>query len=72
LRDEKWIRYFWLENLKRRDHSEDIGVGGRIIGSCGLDSSGSEYGPSVGSRERGDELSGSIKGEEFIDWMSDF
>jgi hypothetical protein len=22
---------FWLENLKGRDHSEDIGVDGRII-----------------------------------------
>jgi hypothetical protein len=22
---------FWLENLKGRDHLEDLGVGGRII-----------------------------------------
>jgi hypothetical protein len=41
-----------LENLKGRDHSEDLGVDGRIIleymknrlGRCGLDSCGSEYG----------------------------
>jgi hypothetical protein len=29
--DEKFGRIFWLENLKGRDHSEDIGVGVRII-----------------------------------------
>jgi hypothetical protein len=41
---------FWLGNLKGRDHSEDLGVGGRIILKCvfrkwvwrvGFDSSGS-------------------------------
>jgi hypothetical protein len=41
---------FWSENLKGRDHSEDLRVDGRIIlerilekvcGSCGLDSAGS-------------------------------
>jgi hypothetical protein len=25
---------FWLENLKRTDHSEDLGVDGRIILKC--------------------------------------
>jgi hypothetical protein len=39
----------WLENLKDRDHTGDLGVDGRIIferilgkegGRCGLDSSG--------------------------------
>jgi hypothetical protein len=24
-------RTFWLERLEERDHSEDLGVGGRII-----------------------------------------
>jgi hypothetical protein len=40
---------FWLESLKRKDHSEDLGICGRNIkmdlkeigGRCGLDSSGS-------------------------------
>jgi hypothetical protein len=27
----KMLTKFWSENLKGRDHSEDIGVGGRII-----------------------------------------
>jgi hypothetical protein len=39
----------WSENLKGRDHLEDLGIDGRIIsewilekkGSCGLDLSGS-------------------------------
>jgi hypothetical protein len=30
-RDEKCIRYFWLENLKGRDNLEVGGVDGRII-----------------------------------------
>jgi len=30
-RDEKCIQYFWSENLKRRDHSEDLGVDGNIL-----------------------------------------
>jgi hypothetical protein len=28
---EKLIRKFWSENLKGRDHLEDLGVDGRII-----------------------------------------
>jgi len=43
----RWEIYtkYWLENLKRRDHLEDLGVRGRIIlerilgnsfGNCGL------------------------------------
>jgi hypothetical protein len=45
---------FWLENLKRTDHSEDLSVDRRIIlewinwiGSCRLDSFGSGQGPVV-------------------------
>jgi hypothetical protein len=30
-RDEKRIQNFWLENLKGRDNSEDLGVDGKII-----------------------------------------
>jgi hypothetical protein len=49
----------WLENLRERDHLEDLGVDGRIIlerildkrgESCGLDSS-AELGPVAGSYE---------------------
>jgi hypothetical protein len=29
--DEKKIIKFWSENLKGRDHSEDLGVDGKII-----------------------------------------
>jgi hypothetical protein len=37
------------------------------VGSCGLDSSGSGWGPMAGSCEHGNERSGSIKGGEFLD-----
>jgi hypothetical protein len=37
------------------------------MGSCGLDSCGSEYGPVAGSCEHGNEHSASIKGGEFLD-----
>jgi hypothetical protein len=45
-------RKFWSENMKGRDHSEDLGVYGRIIlqwilgkqgGRCGLDSSDASF-----------------------------
>jgi hypothetical protein len=54
---------------------EDLGVYGEIIlewilrkygGRCGLDAYGSEQGPAAGSCEYGNESSGSIKGEEFL------
>jgi len=65
-----------LENLKGRDHSEDLFVSGKIIlewilgnrvGSCELDASGSGWGPVAGPREQGNEPSGSIKCGEFHD-----
>jgi hypothetical protein len=34
---------------------------------CGLDSSGSGWGPVTGSCEHSNELSGSLNGEEFLD-----
>jgi hypothetical protein len=35
--------------------------------SCGLSTSGSEYGPAAGCCEDGNEPSGSRKGREFLD-----
>jgi hypothetical protein len=64
------------QNLKGRDHAEDLGVDGRIIlerimenrvGEYGLDSSGSGCGPVAGCCEHGNEPSGSVKGREFLD-----
>jgi hypothetical protein len=37
------------------------------VRNCGLDSSGSGYGPVAGSFEHGNEPSGSLKGEGFLD-----
>jgi hypothetical protein len=43
------------------------------VGSCGLDSCGSVYGPVAGCCEHGNEPSVSIKGGrggvEFLDWL---
>jgi len=41
------------------------------VGGCGLDSSGSGLGPVAGSCKYGNELSGSTKGREFLDQLSD-
>jgi len=30
-RDEKWCTKFWLENLRGRDHSGDLGTDGNMI-----------------------------------------
>jgi hypothetical protein len=38
---------------------------------CGLNSSGSGQGLVVGSSDRGNELSGFIKGRTFLDQLSD-
>jgi hypothetical protein len=61
---------FWSENLKGRDHLEDLsvdGILGKLEGRCGLDASGSGKGPVMGSCEHNNELSGSIKIREFLD-----
>jgi hypothetical protein len=38
-----------------------------MVGGCGLDACGSDYGPVTDSCEHGNEPSGSIKGGEFLD-----
>jgi hypothetical protein len=43
-----------------------------VVGRCGLDSSGSGYGPFVGSSENGNELLASIKGRRFLAQLSDY
>jgi hypothetical protein len=64
---------FLSESLKRplgghrRIWEDIIGLTGSRVGTCGLDASGSGQGSAVGSCEHGNELSGSIKGREFLD-----
>jgi hypothetical protein len=41
------------------------------VGRCGLDASGSRQKPVAGSCEHGNESSGSVKGGEFLDYLSD-
>jgi hypothetical protein len=57
---------FLWESPKERDHAKDRGVDdkrgtewvlGRSVGVCGLDSTGSRYGPLAGCCECGDEPS---------------
>jgi hypothetical protein len=61
---------FLLESQKGRDHSEDLGTGGRIILTwilgkqgcrCEMDSSDSAKGPMVGSCKNGNKPLGSTK-----------
>jgi hypothetical protein len=40
-----------------------------MLGWCGLDRSGSEYGPVEGSCKCGSELSGSIKCWGVLEWL---
>jgi hypothetical protein len=41
------------------------------MGTCGLDASGSGYGPVAGFCEHRNESSGSTEGGEFLDKLSD-
>jgi len=66
-------------NLRETAHLEDSGVDGRIIlrwifrkwdvWKYGLDRAGSGQGQVAGTCECGNEPSGSIKCEEFLDWL---
>jgi hypothetical protein len=69
-----------LENLKGRDHSEDLGSDGKItlewfsghrMERCKLDAFCSGWGPGGGSCEHGNEPSGSVKGGELLDCLID-
>jgi len=71
----------WLENLKGRDHSQDLGVSGRIIlvwtlqkrvGGCRLDAFGSGYELVTSYCEHGNELPCSIKCGVFLEQLSDY
>jgi hypothetical protein len=71
---------FWVENLKRRDHVEDRGRDGKIVLKWIMRKQDVRLwtgfiwlvlGSSSGSFELGNEPLGSIKGEEFIDLLSD-
>jgi hypothetical protein len=60
--------------VRKRDHWGDPGVDGRIISGSGmwgygLDWAGSGWGQLVGTRDCGNEPSGSIKCGEFLDWL---
>jgi hypothetical protein len=45
---------------------------GSRVGSCGLDACGSGYGPVAGSCEHGNDISGSLRGGEFLEYLSDY
>jgi hypothetical protein len=71
---------FLSENLKGRDNSEDPGVDRKIILELNLEKYGDKFwigfnwhriGFSGGLLQHGDELSGFIKGEEFLGKLSD-
>jgi hypothetical protein len=62
---------FWSENLKERNHLEDLEVDdkeiaecilGNRLRSCGVDACGSGQVPVAGCCEHGNEHSDSIKG----------
>jgi hypothetical protein len=42
------------------------------VGKCGLDASGSGLGPVAGCYKDGNEPSGTVKGGEFLEYLSDY
>jgi hypothetical protein len=72
---ERWkiCEKFWSENLKVKDHKEDLDIDGRIILEWILGNSVGHEPVASGSGERpvpGSWL-GSVKGGEFLEWLSD-
>jgi hypothetical protein len=78
---EHCIQKFWSKNLKGRDHSEDLGVDGRILLEVFMEMvwevvdwlhMTQSRGPVAGCFEHGNEPSGCIKRGEFVDYLSDY
>jgi hypothetical protein len=75
-----WIEMltkFLSENLKGRDHSEDLNrwennIKMDLRKKCELDTSHSGCGLVVGSCEYDNEHCSPIKGREFLDYLSDY
>jgi hypothetical protein len=59
-----------LEHLDVEGREDNFRINTCRIIRCGLDASGSGQGPVAHSRDYGNELSGSIKEEEFLDQQS--
>jgi hypothetical protein len=64
----------WLEDVKGREHSGDVGVDAKWIlrkegGKCGPDKLDSEQRPVAGPCEHGNEPLGSTKYREFLDQL---
>jgi hypothetical protein len=55
----------WEDNIK-------MDLKTNRVGSCGLDSTGSRQKPVPGSREHDTDISGSIKGGEILEYLSDY
>jgi hypothetical protein len=71
---------FWSENLKGRDHLEDLYVGGRGLLKWILTKLGvklwtvfdSGEGQVMSSCKHGNEISGSMKDRKFLDYLGNY